>query len=203
MIILSVRKSFSIDWLTSSSGLRVFCFDWGLPVAPGLWEAGTRLCEDDLGPDVTSSPEVSTVSPLRCPGRVFPSEGFWSDPGHHFNVFIWWPMLQIKILSDLRGELYTSRNDCIIQMQPRRWRMGGESMCSGCQSVCPVSVASVSLSLDTSRSVCPIIITILSLRQNKQEKNYLEMNLWKYFYPTQAFFKIKDIVKLLICHTNN
>lgn len=203
MIILSVRKSFSIDWLTSSLGLRVFCFDWGLPVAPGLWEAGTRLCEDDLGPDVTSSPEVSTVSPLRCPGRVFPSEGFWSDPGHHFNVFIWWPMLQIKILSDLRGELYTSRNDCIIQMQPRRWRMGGESMCSGCQSVCPVSVASVSLSLDTSRSVCPIIITILSLRQNKQEKNYLEMNLWKYFYPTQAFFKIKDIVKLLICHTNN
>ena len=87
---------------------------------------------------------------------------------HHFNVFIWWPMLQIKILSDLRGELYTSRNDGIIQMQPRRWRVGGESMCSGCQSVCPVSVASVSLSLDTSRSVCQIIITILSLQQNKQ-----------------------------------
>ena len=52
-------------------------------------------------------------------------------------------------ISDLREELYTSRNDCIIQMQPRRRRVGGESMCSGCQSVCAPCQLRVSASLST------------------------------------------------------
>ena len=60
--------------------------------------------------------------------------------GDHFNVF----MLQIKMLSRLRGELYTSRNDCIIQMLRSLRRVGGESMSSGRQRLCAPCLLRVS-----------------------------------------------------------
>lgn len=91
---------------------------------------------------------VCCVASSDASGEFSPPRDF-DHTRHHFNVFIWRPMLQIKILSDLREELYTSRNDCIIQMQRRRRRVGGESMCSGCQSVCAPCQLRVSASLST------------------------------------------------------
>ena len=85
---------------------------------------------------------VSVVSPPPMPRASFPLRGILI--GDHFNVFIWRPMLQIKILSRLRGELYTPGNDCNIQMLRSLRRVGGESMSSGCQRVCAPCLLRVS-----------------------------------------------------------